>query len=1140
MSGHFLGPFQLVRPIAAGGMGQVWGAVHGRTPVAIKVLTGGAAWDPSYRSMFRNEVRAAARLTHPGIIHVLDHGEIPASVAAGVDGGLVEGSPYLVMEYASGGRLNREGMRWRRLRPLLRHLLGALGHAHARGVVHRDLKPSNILLAGRDDLRGGAKISDFGIAWVGDGPVDAAFAGTAQFMAPEQHAGAWASYGPWTDLYALGVVTWWLVSGRTPFQGDGHDVARAHLHEALPPLAPQFPVPKEFETWVRTLLHKDPAARYRCAADAIAGLDEVPDIDDDGRATLDIPASELDIPTHLHAEAPQGSSSGMSTSSTGRRDGGQHVLAGPPLPPEPAPTARARLPTDWREPIAHVPVALRGAGLGLHELRDPPFVGRATERDQLWRALRGADRTGRPRLVWLQGGAGTGKSRLAEWVVKRAHATAGVHSVLVRDDGIDLAIARSLGVDRLTEPDRTAGIHERLKRCPEPALAASLAEALDPTRATSPRARHGVYRRLLAWHSLHRPALLVLDDAHRADHALHLAEQVLTRPLRGRRAVVVVLVTRDDALATHTAQRRRIETLADATRSPKRIALGPLPPTERQELLTSMGLSGPLAAQVDARSGGNPMFMVQLVGDWIAAHRLRLGPDGFVIDGPEPPVPASLAAVWRDRVEQLLAHHPAPAGLWLERAAAWGMAIDDDDWAALCGMSPADVPHADMLVAQLLDGRLAIETAEGWGFAHALLREGLLTRAADRGSLPEHHRACVRVRLGHDPVPHGAIGTHLVASGQPGEAVDHFLRAFDTELTRRGLLAAQQIYLPCKEAMQQTLDGDDPRWSTLWRHRSILLLRQGDIDEAIERAEMACAHADTRDLDRWSEARLALASALQARGDLAAALHALKSSVTRRLSRGRRDLLLARLLERMGSIARARGQAADADQWTTQALGLLYRHDAPPGRVAGVLMEQGLNAAHSGHYDRALGLFAEAQETWGDGIPRVQRAHLHNNRADALAKLGRFGDAADAFAQAASDLSALGADPVVPVLNLGLARLRQGKAREAARGLAPLTADNRGRPRHLAALVEVAQATASAMLGDLRAVERQLPPAAKALQDAGFVDPDLLTLYQLAAEALASTTMGPIAWGYLAQQAAAAGDEALAAQAKAKALAPPE
>ena len=81
MSGHFLGPFQLVRPIAAGGMGQVWGAVHGRTPVAIKVLTGGAAWDPSYRSMFRNEVRAVAAMEHPHVVWLYDQGEVSHEAA---------------------------------------------------------------------------------------------------------------------------------------------------------------------------------------------------------------------------------------------------------------------------------------------------------------------------------------------------------------------------------------------------------------------------------------------------------------------------------------------------------------------------------------------------------------------------------------------------------------------------------------------------------------------------------------------------------------------------------------------------------------------------------------------------------------------------------------------------------------------------------------------------------------------------------------------------------------------------------------------------------------------------------------------------------------------------------------------------
>jgi len=1127
-----LGTFRLDRPIAAGGMGQVWSGWHGDTPVAVKVLTGGAAWDPSFRSLFRNEVRAAARLTHPGIIEVLDHGEIPAAAAAASGDALVAGSPYLVMEYASGGRLRRTGMHWARLAPLLAHLLRALGHAHARGVVHRDLKPSNILMAGGSDLRSGAKISDFGIAWVGDQPVDAAFAGTAEFMAPEQHAGDWPAYGPWTDLYALGIVAWWLASGRTPFHGyAGRAVARAHMFLPPPPLAARFPLPEGFETWLRALLHKDPTARFQTAADALAGLQELPELDGPAprRGSDDAPDSELDVPTLVGVSSSAAPSS-SSSSGLGDRIHTDEAPVGP-APDEHPPSARSRLPTDWRAKRMQVPLALRGAGLGLFELRDPAFVGRVTQRDHLWRALRASDRTGRPRVVWIQGAVGTGKTRLATWALKRAHAVAGVHGVYLPDDDVDRAFARHLGVDQLDAHDRGDAVHERLKRCPHRALPAALVEAMDAQRSLDRAQRMGAYRTLLEWHSTHRPALLIVDDAHDADDALALAEQIVRAPRRGRRAVVVVMVTRDDALATQSDQRARIEALVGDARSSKRIALGPLAPEERAQLLTGMGLSGPLAARVDARSDGNPMYIVQLVGDWVQSDKLRLGPDGFVLEGPEPPAPASLAAVWRERVEQLLASHPPAAASWLERAAVWGMAIRDDDWVALCELGEEDERLADLLVAQLLDARLAEETSGGWRFAHALVREGLLARASDHGHRVAHHRAAARVLLRQEPRNATRLGHHLLASGRAAEAVDPLLAGFDNELTRHGLRAAQQAYLPCEQAMTEALDDDDPRWALLWRHRSALLLRQGDRQEAVELARKACAHAEGRDFDLWCRGQLALAAALQARGDLKDALHELKSAVTRRLHERRRDLLLARLLERMGAAARSLGQLSDADQWSTQALGLLYRNDAPSDRIGAVLMEQALNAARGGDPERALRLFDEAEQAYADRGTRVAHAHLHNNRADTLAKLGRHDEAIAAFAEAAADLSALGADPVIPALNLALAHLRQSRPDEAAAVLDEQLAANEARSRHFAALVEVARAAAAAQQGDLPTVRRLLRPAGIVLQEAGFVDPDLLALYQLAAEALDETAEAWTAWGLVHDQAKALGDDDAAEQA---------
>src|SRR6185295_5129294 len=146
-----VGPFRLDRCIGRGGMAEVWSGVHAAqgVPVAVKVMTGERAREPSFRAAFRNEVQAVASLDHPGIVIVFDHGEVTPEAEEVSRGLLTAGSPTLAMELADGGTLGSrftDGIGWAELRQVLLDLLDALAHAHARGVVHRDLKPNNILV----------------------------------------------------------------------------------------------------------------------------------------------------------------------------------------------------------------------------------------------------------------------------------------------------------------------------------------------------------------------------------------------------------------------------------------------------------------------------------------------------------------------------------------------------------------------------------------------------------------------------------------------------------------------------------------------------------------------------------------------------------------------------------------------------------------------------------------------------------------------------------------------------------------------------------------------------------------------------------------------------------------------------------
>ncbi|NOK18817.1 protein kinase [Corallococcus carmarthensis] len=269
-----IGDFTVEERIGAGGMGVVYRATHSLIgkQAAIKVLRAELV-SPKLHERLLVEARAVNAIRHPGIIDIFGFGKLP------------DGRPYIVMELLEGRPLSELLSDQKRLDVptslwMLDQILSALGAAHRAGVVHRDLKPANVFMVEPPNAAPTLKLVDFGIAKLlenKDSPttVDGSVLGTPEFMAPEQIRGG--TVGPATDLYALGIMAFQMLTGVRPFQGDPVQVLFAHV-DRIPPLPSSRAgeIPPELDTLVLQLLAKDPALRPPSAEAVQQQLRRVP------------------------------------------------------------------------------------------------------------------------------------------------------------------------------------------------------------------------------------------------------------------------------------------------------------------------------------------------------------------------------------------------------------------------------------------------------------------------------------------------------------------------------------------------------------------------------------------------------------------------------------------------------------------------------------------------------------------------------------------------------------------------------------------------------------------------------------------------------------------------------------------------
>jgi eukaryotic-like serine/threonine-protein kinase len=929
-----LGPFHLHSPIARGGMGAVWLATHHAEglPVAVKVLEGPRASSPQVRAALRFEIRALAGLMHPNVVTLLDQRPVDEAAAQASDGRLELGSPTYTMELAEGTLQHHmeRGMDWGQIRPALVQILAGLAHAHAAGIVHRDIKPQNVLRVGSL-----WKLADFGIAHrIEEASQTGLAAGTPGYTAPEQVLRQASDQGPWTDLYALGCLAWKMTTGTPVFFGTSGQVLHAQIHAMPLAYLPRTRVPEGLEEWLRALMHKDPRARFARAADAATAL-----------AILPEPSADTPVRARRAAEPTQDYPTGALPTPTPapRRSNPAH-------PPGPAASRTAPLPAE--PPLEPAPpTRMRSAGMSLYGLRRMRMVDRTQERAELWQALADVHTHRSPHVVVLRGAAGTGKSALARWLCEASH-SAGAAEVMKAThhdppgprDGLAAMAERWLRVVGLARPDIVAHVSRWLN--PDPGQLAAFVELVRPRAVqdalgglrwadlASPEKRRTTLVKLVAQASRQRPALVWLDDAQWSPEVIRFARQLQQSDL----PVLVVLTV-------HAAVSGTAHGLLEGLQA-QTIEVLPLHGADRSELVQGLlGLSGQLAERVQERSQGNPLFAVQLVGDWVSRGLLEAGADGYRLrPGAVADVPDRVHQLWLNRVARLLQGRPTDDLAALEVAAALGQQVDQDEWSeatTLAGCMPSQG-----LAEQLCNLGLATATDSGFALVHGMLAESLRRQAREAGrwTVAAHAAGSALVKRAQ----------RLTTRGRPREAERLFDRA-------ARVVGGGQL---------------EPLWAQAHVGRGLALLDLGRPREAercllgtLERADDPSVRADAthglgmvyRSQGRMDEAKTHLDEALQ--------LHREQGN----------QVAVARTLGSLGLVHSEQARNVECEGTLRRALEVLDKADAPRVRVT-VL-------TYLGNCMRRMHRVEECEAAFREALALCATHGLERKRAIALGDL---------------------------------------------------------------------------------------------------------------------------------------------------------
>ncbi len=961
--GH--GAYRLDAVLGEGGSATVWSLIDPRgvevSDRVAKVFEGGLIADALHR-----ELDAYARLHHPSVLLLLDHGRAPSEHIEG----LPDGSAFLVLERADATLRRRSVQSWSDLSEVLGALLDALAHAHARGVVHLDVKPSNVVRA-----KGGWKLADFGVARALRAPDEGrVLVGTPGYMGPEQWSQGLSAAGPWSDLHALGVVAWELATGHRPYGGNTTEaLARATAAGSRPPFEPRFPVPRGFPAWVERMLDPEPMARFRVAADARHALTSL------------IPAPADHRPSQVtEAEAP--TTSDVVSPRLVRPMEGSELRVLPDL--DPAPPQPTALPTRPISSVGGRATVARRARLG-----GLPLQGRDDELALAWAALHEVRASRRPAVRFFRGPAGVGTSAIlaafAALCRERGAATVleARHSPESTTDGVAQAVVAHLRLEDANPWTLTAGLdptldahgfeepHER--RAFVDLVASVLGADMGGMAPDREAALVHFLRRCSA-----RPVVLVLEDLQWGATTLDtIGALASARDL----SLLVIGSLQEEAL-----QERPIEASRLARLQPRTHAVRPLHETAMRSWLAPLfELEGEALDDLVRRSQGLPQRALAI---GLAAGDANASPE----------------ALWLTYVDAVCPTDEDRTGL--EAAAALGVDVRPGEHDAVMERLGARLPKD--AIDRLAHRGVVQRDRVGWHFAQPAFRRALLERAGAGGRLAELHRACAATLEELYPSPPFGVlerrAHHERAAGNEHDAKRLFLSASVAALDHDTPRQAERLL---DEARFEA--GSEPPEALLGRAR---IHRQlGRYDEARAALdELLAGGLGSNLLALHERARVAILTR-------DAAVERLVAQVRSVLTESEDPFVRGNLLDDLGVEAMYSGQLEEAAERFREAIGVFaelgdrWREGSSRLNLAGVLRRMGDLAG-------ALDIVDDAERTYQQAGSRSGIARVAYVRGDLARMAGDLDDAERCLARGLRFVHSP-ADRVLLELTVGLVAL---------------------------------------------------------------------------------------------------------------------